>query len=192
MSNKGKSEYRSSLRSKELIRKAFSEMLQKKPADKITVTDIVSAANINRGTFYAHYSNINELVLSIENEFSSKLCGALEKLDVFNQELSVHEVIAELTGYLEENKKLCKELLILGNANSFTLELQKVFTKYMEQNTKIDESVRRSAQFAVRSRFFSAGIAGTYAAYLNDEIEMPAEELNALLSSMILRNSLFV
>lgn len=192
MSNKGKSEYRSSLRSKELIRKAFSEMLQKKPADKITVTDIVSAANINRGTFYAHYSNINELVLSIENEFSSKLCSALEKLDVFNQELSVHEVIAELTGYLEENKKLCKELLILGNANSFTLELQKVFTKYMEQNTKIDESVRRSAQFAVRSRFFSAGIAGTYAAYLNDEIEMPAEELNALLSSMILRNSLFV
>ena len=192
MSNKGKAEYRSSLRSKELIRKAFSEMLQKKPADKITVTDIVSAANINRGTFYAHYSNINELVLSIENEFSSKLCGALEKLDVFNQELSVHEVIAELTGYLEENKKLCKELLILGNANSFTLELQKVFTKYMEQNTKIDESVRRSAQFAVRSRFFSAGIAGTYAAYLNDEIEMPAEELNALLSSMILRNSLFV
>lgn len=192
MSNKGKSEYRSSLRSKELIRKAFSEMLQKKPADKITVTDIVSAANINRGTFYAHYSNINELVLSIENEFSSKLCGALEKLDVFNQELSVHEVIAELTGYLEENKKLCKELLILGNANSFTLELQKVFTKYMEQNTKIDESVRRSAQFAVRSRFFSAGIAGTYAAYLNDEIKMPAEELNALLSSMILRNSLFV
>lgn len=167
-------------------------MLQKKPADKITVTDIVSAANINRGTFYAHYSNINELVLSIENEFSSKLCGALEKLDVFNQELSVHEVIAELTGYIEENKILCKELLILGNANSFTLELQKVFTKYMEQNTKIDESVRRSAQFAVRSRFFSAGIAGTYAAYLNDEIEMPAEELNALLSSMILRNSLFV
>lgn len=111
-------------------------MLQKKPADKITVTDIVSAANINRGTFYAHYSNINELVLSIENEFSSKLCSALEKLDVFNQELSVHEVIAELTGYLEENKKLCKELLILGNANSFTLELQKVFTKYMEHKTQ--------------------------------------------------------
>lgn len=191
MQKKGKAEYRSSLRSKELIRTAFSKMLQKKPVEKITVTDIVSAANINRGTFYAHYSNINELILSIQSEFCSKLCGALEKLDVFNQETSVHEVISELTAYLEENRNLCKELLILGKTNSFALQLQNVFTKYMEQNLKIDEDIRRSPGFKVRARFFSSAITGVYAAYLNGEIEMTPEELNNLLSELIMRNSLF-
>jgi restriction endonuclease len=46
-----KAEYRSSLRSKKLISKALANLLTEKPLDQITVTDVVSRADINRGTF---------------------------------------------------------------------------------------------------------------------------------------------
>ena len=49
-----KAEYRSAIRSRKLINEALADLLTEKPLDKITVTDVVSRADINRGTFYAH------------------------------------------------------------------------------------------------------------------------------------------
>ena len=50
--SKKKAEYRNSIRSKTLIRNALLSLMQEKEFEKITVTDIVSKADINRGTFY--------------------------------------------------------------------------------------------------------------------------------------------
>ena len=57
-----KAEYRSSIRSKQLINAALADLLQEKPLDKITVTDVVRRAGINRGTFYAHYMDISDVI----------------------------------------------------------------------------------------------------------------------------------
>ena len=68
-----KSQYRSALRSKKLIKNAFSELLQKKDFEKITVTEIVNSAQLNRGTFYAHYSNTIDVLEEIENDVSEQI-----------------------------------------------------------------------------------------------------------------------
>lgn len=65
-----KAEYRSAIRSRKLITNALVDLLDEKPIDKITVTDIVRKADINRGTFYAHYSCINDVIENLfENPF---------------------------------------------------------------------------------------------------------------------------
>lgn len=60
-----KAEYRSSIRSKTMIKEALLALMVEKPFDKITITDIVKKADINRGTFYAHYNNTSEVLRSI-------------------------------------------------------------------------------------------------------------------------------
>lgn len=60
-----KAEYRSSIRSKTMIKEALLDLMVEKPFDKITITDIVKRADINRGTFYAHYNNTSEVLRSI-------------------------------------------------------------------------------------------------------------------------------
>ena len=57
-----KAEYRSSIRSKTLIRSALVSLMQEKPFEKITITDIVRKADINRGTFYAHFKDSREVL----------------------------------------------------------------------------------------------------------------------------------
>ena len=42
-------------RTKKLLRQALTRLMQQKDFQSITVTDVVREANINRGTFYAHY-----------------------------------------------------------------------------------------------------------------------------------------
>ncbi|MBR2950520.1 MAG: TetR family transcriptional regulator, partial [Lachnospiraceae bacterium] len=57
-----KKENRSAIRSRRLIREALLELLQEKKFEKITVTDIVKRADINRSTFYAHYPDVMGLL----------------------------------------------------------------------------------------------------------------------------------
>ncbi len=44
------------------IRDAFMELLKGKPFGKITVTDICRLADINRGTFYLHYYDVDDVL----------------------------------------------------------------------------------------------------------------------------------
>ena len=63
MERKMKKEYRNKIRSKQLIRNAVIELLDKKGnLSSITVSDVVEKANINRGTFYNHYNNVMEVI----------------------------------------------------------------------------------------------------------------------------------
>ncbi len=51
-----------------LIKKTFTELLTKKPIQKISVKELCEKAGINRGTFYSHYEDIYDLLEKIENE----------------------------------------------------------------------------------------------------------------------------
>jgi len=55
---------RRSLRTQELLIHALLELIEKKHYDQISVQDIVQKANIGRSTFYAHYQNKDDLLLS--------------------------------------------------------------------------------------------------------------------------------
>ena len=44
-------------RTKKLLRQALTRLMQQKDFQSITVTDVVREADINRGTFYAHFSS---------------------------------------------------------------------------------------------------------------------------------------
>ncbi|MBQ9733551.1 MAG: TetR family transcriptional regulator, partial [Clostridia bacterium] len=61
-----KAEYRSALRSRRLIRDAFLALMQENGSAKMTVTEIVRRADINRATFYAHYSDVQAVISEIE------------------------------------------------------------------------------------------------------------------------------
>ena len=73
-----KAEYRSSIRSKTMIKEAMLELMVEKPFDKITITDIVKKANINRGTFYAHYDNTSEVLKSISASVMDEIASAFK------------------------------------------------------------------------------------------------------------------
>lgn len=54
-------------RTKTAIKKAFFQLRTEKPVEKITVTELTKMANINKATFYLHYSDIYALADEIED-----------------------------------------------------------------------------------------------------------------------------
>ena len=66
-------EYRSAIRSRSMIKKAFIELIDEKDITDISVVDVVNRADISRNTFYAHYDDVYSVLEELENEFIDKL-----------------------------------------------------------------------------------------------------------------------
>ncbi|MBQ4094603.1 MAG: TetR/AcrR family transcriptional regulator, partial [Oscillospiraceae bacterium] len=52
--------------SRRRIEAAFVRLLQQKPMDEITVSEICKLAEVNRSTFYANYLDIYDLVDNVQ------------------------------------------------------------------------------------------------------------------------------
>ena len=65
-------------KTKRAIHDAFTSLLVEKDLNKITIIEIAERADINRKTFYNHYSGIHLLVDEVDNEliesFNVALC----------------------------------------------------------------------------------------------------------------------
>ena len=48
------------LRTRALLRQGLAELMQEKNAGDITVKELVAHANVNRSTFYLHYTDIDQ------------------------------------------------------------------------------------------------------------------------------------
>ena len=58
------------------MREAFWRLYAAKPISKISVKDICALAGYNRGTFYRYYSDVYEVLESIENEIRRQFSSA--------------------------------------------------------------------------------------------------------------------
>ncbi len=74
-----KAEFRSAIRTRRMIWDAYTQLLKEKGLSRITVTDIVTRANLNRATFYAHYPDVRDVTEEIENELIAKTLEVLEQ-----------------------------------------------------------------------------------------------------------------
>lgn len=54
---------------KDVLQKALIKKLKEKSINQITVKELCDEAEINRGTFYLHYSTPNDVLIEIENKF---------------------------------------------------------------------------------------------------------------------------
>lgn len=71
------------VKTKKNIKTEMMELLQKKPVEKITVTELASNAFINKGTFYHHYSDIYDLYHELVYDFIENSIGSLDYYEDF-------------------------------------------------------------------------------------------------------------
>ncbi|MBC1569748.1 TetR/AcrR family transcriptional regulator [Listeria sp. FSL L7-1425] len=65
-------------KTKKAFNQALFSLLDQKPFHQITITDIVTEADVNRGTFYKHYRDKEELLDSIVEEILTDLKNAYQ------------------------------------------------------------------------------------------------------------------
>ena len=70
-------------RTRQLLHEALIELIQEKGYEAVTVQDILDRANLGRSTFYLHYRDKEELLLSgferLRDEFEAHQLAATPK-----------------------------------------------------------------------------------------------------------------
>lgn len=64
-------------RTRDALGDALIALMQEKPFDTITVQDVLDRAHVSRSTFYTHYSDKDDLLMSDAEEFFEHLAMAL-------------------------------------------------------------------------------------------------------------------
>ena len=87
-----------SYNTKKALSQALKELMEQKPLNKITISEITRISDYNRKTFYYHFDDIDDLLLwTLEDE-------AMLKLRDFDNKNDYKEAIIFAMNYIESNQ----------------------------------------------------------------------------------------
>ncbi len=177
MTERIKSTHKNATRSRHLIKQAYGELLNEKDPSKISVTDIVERANISRGTFYAHYLDVYDLSMAIQN-------NVLETLDFAIKQIGLKNMIADPTAavkmgmaFLEKNKDY---YALFVNSSRGDMLISRVIGFLEDHITPfIDENVTDPMQLEQVKLFLSYTVGAfksVILSWFSGELHLTAEE----------------
>jgi AcrR family transcriptional regulator len=103
-------------RTRDALGDALFTLMQEKPFDTITVQEVLDRAHVSRSTFYMHYSDKDDLLMSDSEEFFEALSMALSAhADKSDRVFPVKEFFAHLSDVQPFFKALVKSSLFQEN-----------------------------------------------------------------------------
>ena len=180
-----KAEYRSALRSRKLINEALADLLTEKPLDKITVTDVVNRADINRGTFYAHYRDIPDVVDHlIQQTFSAIRDAMMEQgRTLVNAGFTMLSTIQTI---LEEDPAFYRKILNSSAAPLLQEQLVAIVQDFMmEHKDRFYPGSHEDYQIAIR--FCAGGLSNLYRDWFAGKLSCTLSELTRIGEAFVLR-----
>lgn len=184
-----KKEYRSALRSRRFIRQSFMELLKEKRLEKITVTDIVSRADINRSTFYAHYADVRALVEEIQREFVEQSVSLLQETDFL---ALMREPVPFLKKWIEI-ANLNRELYTILGKNALAASSIEQFKLLLVEKAmnmpQIPDKIRKQKNYEIRINFFVGGIVNVYQQYLMGNLDATADDIIEDIAAVIISSA---
>ncbi|MGN0631180.1 MAG: TetR/AcrR family transcriptional regulator [Ruminococcus sp.] len=107
-------------RTRKCLEESLLRLMETKNIKDITVRELTERANINRSTFYLHYSDINDVIKSIEQNL---LRGFYEKLAEDNRVRTIQEEVYHfmevVVMFLQENRHTLLIICGKNGDNSF-------------------------------------------------------------------------
>lgn len=113
--------------SKILLKNALMDLLSEKGSvTKISVRELCERADLNRSTFYAHYSEPKELLEEVEAALLDATREHLQRIGAEN-DVGAHRYLLSFLIYIKENDKPFRTLLIDAGDPEFR-------SKFMQQS----------------------------------------------------------
>ena len=171
-------------RTHERLGKALVQLIQQKPLDEVTVQEVPDRSSVGRSTFYLHFRNKDDLLLSQLEEFLETMSTALS----VRKEVS-HRVapVAELFVHIGDQQKLYRALADSGRLNDFFDLAQGYFARGIEQ--RLTESKRLpnllQRELAVRAFALSGCLLSLLRWWLDRGAKEPPSDMDGLFHRIV-------
>lgn len=165
---------------------ALKKAMAQKPVEKITISELTSACNIRRQSFYYHFEDIYDLLRwMFENE-------AISLLRQQEGALLWKEGLLQLFRYLEENRAVCLcALRSMGRDHIkrfFESEIYGIIRLTLEQladEVGVRNHLDSFMDVETLTHFYVVALAGIMESWLLGEIDRTPEELIQFADTML-------
>lgn len=172
-------------RTQKLLKDSLICLMQKKEFKNISVKDITELADLNRGTFYLHYSDTYHLLQEIEKDVLDSFQEMIDGSDLLYQADSLLPLLQPVIDYISENTAIC-QILFENNASTDFLNR---FHRLIHQNgLKIVQSLYDCTDSETTECFFefvTYGLIGMLRRWIHDGQNIPKERLAKLANRAI-------
>ena len=174
---------------------ALIALLETKEYEYITIKEICHIANVNRSTFYLHYSNMNDLLeetieslnLSFNSHFKSKENEStiISKENIEDLLLINDDHLIPYLNFIKENKNIYKVLKTypqLFNANkTYDQMFKKLFVPIMNR-FGLDEKWHKYLM-----DFYISGLTSIILDWVYDDCKIPVQEVSDFIKGLIVK-----
>jgi len=175
------------LRTRKNIIDSFLSLLELKPLEQISVTEICKKANCSRNTFYLHFPYKEALYDHVVDEFVNKVKDAFDPMDSLPEkdyEESAEHYLRQAGKAVLSKKEELWPILRTNQANTFFCKLSKEMLEKFLSNTEIViPGSLKNEHYRLMCWYSTSAIVGFLKGCLSD-VDMPADEALDVLCAM--------
>jgi len=169
-------------RTRERLGGAFVALIHEKPIEDVTVQDVLDRASVGRSTFYLHFRDKNDLLLSQLEIFLGTMSSALS----VRKEASDRVVpVAEMFAHIENQRDLYRILADAGRLNDFFDLGQTYFTRGIEHRLRESNRLPKISRGELGAR--ASALAGSLLSLLRWWLDHGAKEAPAEMDELFHR-----
>ncbi len=163
-----------------VLKDSLMQLLKEKQISSITVKEICEWADINRSTFYSHFTDQFDLLDKIENELIDDMAGYLHQCNFENDQDDL-QMIEKLLEYFASKHEVCQTLL---NEKVDTTFQNKFAQDIFMKNWKADKQLSKEMSMYL-SIFTISGSIYTIKSWLNQGMDKSPKEMAEIINHVI-------
>lgn len=156
------------LRTKRRIREAFADLAVRKDVDSITIKELAELADIDRKTFYLHYSSIGDVLNEIQTELLEQLNLLIMEYDLFQPSFDALAFFRKINSILNTDYELYRKLVMADRYSFFFYKMKEKMKDLLME--KYYQRIKRSPVSLVKLNLYieyaTAGIMSIYVSWL--------------------------
>jgi Transcriptional regulator len=170
---------------KMVLKESLIKLLEKKALSQISIKEICEDADINRATFYAHYSDQYDLLKKIENELLDNINAHIADFNQKSNDIGAVSTAENIFEYLEENAKIFRLLLSERGDFSFQKKLMMlVYDEIIAELTDNNMVTKEDAEYIYS--FTITGCVGIVQKWLDDDMKKSAHYMAEIIVKLTL------
>ena len=173
-------------RTKRAIREAVSTLLEEVDYEKLTVTAVAREADIDRKTFYLHYSSIDDVLDEIIREDTEQM------VELWRDELasgdgtkSATEMLASVCVVLVQNMTRSGAVLRHMAPDVLLSKVEEPLTQAIIEQDALGIASAMGDDLPYGVSFFCSGMLAVIQCWLEEDSDKPLEELVNMVSVMV-------
>lgn len=150
------------------IRRAFLELLDEKDYGQITVTELSERADINRKTFYAYYSGMEDLLRDLEKDLLADYGEICAGTDFFIPEFDGRIFFSRISQIIDANLEVLKRLGELGVLPDLMVRIKDMtIERFLEKNTSGADQT--DTRIVLAAEFIATGALAMFSRWAVDQ-----------------------